>query len=161
MMRVGHGIDAHRFGGPGPVIVCGVVVDDTRGVEATSDGDVAAHAVTDAVLGAAALGDIGMLAPVGDPESADADSLGLLGRAVAAAVDAGFRLVNVDVTVVAQTVYVSPFRDEMRQRLAGAMALGVEAVSVKATTTDGLGFLGRDDGIAALATVTLATSQPE
>lgn len=154
-MRVGHGIDVHRFATTGPVRLLGVVVDDVRGVAATSDGDVAAHALTDALLGAAALGDIGEIAPSDAPESDDADSMAIL-RDVAAAVRmAGFEIGNLDVTIVAQTIRIAPHRTEMRTSVAVAVGVPVDAVSVKATTTDGLGFLGNDEGLAAFATAVL------
>lgn len=155
-MRVGLGVDVHRFGGRPPVLLGGVVVDGVRGLAGTSDGDVLAHAVTDAVLGAAALGDMGTHFPSSDPRWEDADSLEMLAAAVAMAADAGLRPVSVDATVVAETVAVAPHRDAIRKGLAGALGLPLPAVSVKATTTDGLGFLGADEGVAALATVVLA-----
>lgn len=155
-MRVGHGIDVHRFSNTGPVLLLGTLVDDIRGVEATSDGDVAAHALTDALLGAAALGDIGEIAPADAVESQDADSMTIL-RDVAAAVRmAGFAIVNVDVTIVAQTIRIAPHRTAMRDSVAATLGIDKESVSVKATTTDGLGFLGNDEGLAAFATAVIA-----
>ena len=154
-MRVGQGIDVHRFGGPGPVLMLGIVVDDIRGIAATSDGDVPAQALTDAVLGAAALGDIGMLAPASDPSSEGADSMDLLTKAVGLVADAGYEVVNVDVTIVSQSIRVAPYRLEMQERTAAALGIEMGAVSIKATTTDGLGMLGRDEGVAALATATI------
>ncbi len=159
--RVGWGFDAHRFGGSPPVKLGGVVVDADRGVEATSDGDVAAHALADALLGAAALGDLGAHFPSDDPRWRDADSMALLRDAVAAAAAAGVAPAFADVTVVAQTIRVAPHRAAIRRSLAQALGLGEERVSVKATTTDGLGFLGRDEGIAAVAVVTAAGIGPE
>lgn len=154
-MRVGHGIDVHRFSNTGPVVLLGVLVDDVRGVAATSDGDVAAHALTDALLGAAALGDIGEIAPPDAPESEDADSMGIL-RDVAAAIRmAGYEIVNVDVTIVAQTVRIAPHRAAMREKLRTTLGIATDDVSVKATTTDGLGFLGNDEGLAAMATAVI------
>lgn len=154
-MRVGHGIDVHRFSNTGPIVLLGVLVDDVRGVAATSDGDVAAHALTDALLGAAALGDIGEIAPAEAPESEDADSMAILHDTAAAVRMAGFRIVNVDVTIVAQTIRVAPHRAVMRDKLAATLGIATDDVSVKATTTDGLGFLGRDEGLAALATAVI------
>lgn len=150
-MRVGQGFDAHRFGGAGPVVLCGVVVDQDRGVEATSDGDVAAHALVDALLGAAALEDIGSIAPPEAAESHGADSMMILRAAGERVRAAGFSILNVDVTVIAETVRVAPHRTAMRSNVAEALSLSIEAVSVKGTTTDGLGMLGRDEGIAAVA----------
>jgi len=151
-VRVGHGFDAHRFSSIGHVTLAGVVVDTSRGVHATSDGDVLAHAVGDALLGAVALGDLGELFPSGDPHWQDADSMRLLGTVVERLEGLGYRISSVDATVIAQTVRVAPHRETMRANLAAVLRLPPDAVSVKATTTDHMGFLGRDEGIAALAT---------
>lgn len=151
IVRVGSGFDAHRFGGSGRLLLGGVVADSARGVEATSDGDVAAHALCDALLGAAGLGDMGMHFPSSDDRFAGADSMGLLAEVVRLVSEAGWRVGNADVTVVSQSVRVSPVREEMRDRLAGVLDVGRNAVSVKATTTDGMGAIGRDEGIAAKA----------
>lgn len=123
-------------------------------VEATSDGDVVAHSVTDAVLGAANLGDMGTHFPSSDDRWNGADSLDLLARAVTLAAEAGVHPVFVDVTIVVQSVMISPHRTAIRLGLAGALGLEESAVSVKATTTDRLGFVGRDEGIAAIAVLT-------
>jgi len=154
-MRVGWGIDVHRFGGPGPTLLAGVVVDADRGVEGTSDADVLAHAVGDALLGAAALGDLGTHFATSDPQWEGADSMVLLRRIVELIGGAGFRVSSIDATVIAQRVRVSPHREAIRERLAEAVGTEVAAVSVKATTTDGLGMLGRDEGLAALAVAVL------
>lgn len=148
-MRVGWGFDAHGFGGPGPLKLAGVVVSD-RGLAGTSDADVLAHAVADALLGAAALGDLGSFFPSSDPQWADADSMDLLSQVVDAVAGSGYHPVQVDATVISETVRVSPYRDEIRTRLAVSLGLTSGAVSVKATTTDRLGFLGRDEGVAAM-----------
>jgi 2-C-methyl-D-erythritol 2,4-cyclodiphosphate synthase len=152
-MRVGWGVDAHRFGGDGPTLLAGVVVDTDRGVEGTSDADVLAHAVADGVLGACALGDLGQHFPSSDPQWNGADSMAILTEAVAMAAAAGYAVGSVDVTVVAQRVRVAPHRDRIREALARTLRVDVSAVSVKATSTDGMGFLGRDEGVAALAAV--------
>jgi len=152
-MRVGHGFDAHRFSEDGVVILGGVTVDDGRGVAATSDGDVVAHAVADALLGAAAAGDLGDLFPSADPAWRGADSLGLVGVVVQRLQAMGLRATSIDVTLLAETVRIAPHRTAIRSNLAAVLQLPVEAVSVKATTTDGMGFVGRDEGLAALATV--------
>jgi 2-C-methyl-D-erythritol 2,4-cyclodiphosphate synthase len=123
-------------------------------VLATSDGDVAAHAVCDALLGAAGLGDLGQHFPSSDPQWAGAASLGMLSRVVALAAEVGVVAEFVDVTVVAEDVRVSPHRDAIRQGLASVLGLAQGDVSVKATTTDGLGLIGRGEGIAAMAVVT-------
>ena len=154
-LRVGHGLDAHRFGGRPPLRLAGVVVDSGRGMAATSDGDVVAHAAIDAILGAAAMGDIGALYPSSDPRWTDADSMEMLRSVSGLVASSGWAVSNIDITVVAETVRVSPHRSEMRTRLAAALGVGRERVSVKATTTDGLGWTGRDEGVAAWASVLL------
>jgi 2-C-methyl-D-erythritol 2,4-cyclodiphosphate synthase len=154
-MRIGWGFDAHRFGGSGPVVLAGVVVDPTRGMEATSDGDVVAHAVADALLGALALGDLGAFFPSSDPEMEGIESMELLARVVRIIEDRGHLVGNVDVTVVAQSVRIEPHRDEMRDELAATLRIDRSSVSIKATTTDGMGSIGRDEGIAVTAAVTL------
>lgn len=154
-MRIGWGFDAHRFGGSGPIVLAGVVVDPTRGIEATSDGDVVAHAVADALLGALALGDIGVHFPSSDPETEGMDSMELLAKVVRIVEDRGSLVGNVDVTVVAQSVRIGPHREEMRDRLAAIIRIDRSSVSVKATTTDEMGSIGRDEGIAVTAAVTV------
>lgn len=152
---VGLGFDAHPFGGPPPLKLAGVVVDRSRGLEATSDGDVAAHAVADAVLGAASLGDLGTFFPSGDARWQGADSMDLLRGVVGLAMSEGMTVGNVDLTVIAETVRVAPHREEMRTRLAVVLEVDTLRVSVKATTTDGMGFTGRGEGVAAWAAVLL------
>ena len=154
--RVGWGFDAHPLDGEPPLIVGGVTVSDAIGVSATSDGDVLAHAVTDAVLGACVLFDIGEHFPSSDAALAGADSLDLLGQAAVMAVAAGWRIEHVDATVVAQDVPIAPHRAEIRAKLASALGIVPDLVSVKATTTDGLGFIGRGEGLAAVAVVTIS-----
>ena len=154
-MRVGFGIDAHRFGGGNPLIVGGVVIAADRGVEATSDGDVALHAVIDAMLGAGALGDLGLHFPSSDPRWHGASSADMVSVAKSLLAGLGLRVVSVDVTVIAQSIRIAPVRDEMRVQIAAMLELDVDSVSVKATSTDGMGFLGRDEGIAATAVVTV------
>ena len=157
--RIGLGFDAHRFGNVPPVKLAGVVVDRERGVEATSDGDVAAHAVADALLGAAALGDLGTFFPSDDQRYQDADSMELLAETVRMVEEAGMGIGNVDVTVIAETLKVSPHRERIRKSLATVLGVGIHRVSVKATTTDQLGATGRDEGIAAWAAVLLVDSE--
>lgn len=155
-MRVGIGFDAHRFDmDPRPLVLGGVTVDQTRGLAATSDGDVVAHAITDAVLGAAGLGDMGDHFPSNDPRWELANSLEMLRAAVSAVATLGYRPHSVDVTVVAESVRVSPFRTEMREALASSLGLSIDNVSVKATSTDGMGSIGADEGMAALAVAVL------
>ena len=154
-MRIGWGFDAHCFDSGGPIVLAGIVVDPTRGIEATSDGDVVAHAVADALLGALALGDIGVYFPSSDPEMEGISSMNLLSRVTRIIEDRGSRVGNVDVTVVAQSVRIGPHRDAMRGQLASTMGIDRSSVSVKATTTDGMGSIGRDEGIAVTAAVTV------
>ncbi len=154
-VKIGWGFDAHRFGGDGPIVLAGVVVDEMRGIEATSDGDVVAHAVADALLGALALGDIGVHFPSSDPEMEGIDSMELLARVVRIIEDRAHLIGNVDVTVIAQSVRIGPHREEMRDRLAAIMRIDRSSVSVKATTTDAMGSIGRDEGIAVTAAVTV------
>ena len=154
-MRVGWGFDAHRIGGDGPMRICGVIVDGSRGLIGTSDGDVVLHAVADALLGAGALGDLGQYFPSSDPRWIDADSADLLSQVIGMLDETGAGATNVDVTIIAEKVRISPYRNAMRQRLADLLRLPVSQVSVKATTTDGMGYLGRDEGVAATAVVTL------
>jgi 2-C-methyl-D-erythritol 2,4-cyclodiphosphate synthase len=152
--RVGWGFDAHRLDGEPPLRLGGVIVSDTVGVSATSDGDVLAHAITDALLGACALGDLGEHFPSDDPASKGADSMGLLRRAVTMAADAGWTTAHVDATVVVESIRVAPHRAEIIAGLGEALSLSKSAVSVKATSTDGLGFVGRGEGLAAIAVLT-------
>lgn len=153
--RVGWGFDAHRLDGDPPLKLGGVVVSETEGVSATSDGDVLAHAVTDAVMGACVLGDIGEHFPSEDPASTDADSMDMLRHAVSLAAEAGWRTGHVDVTVLAETIRISPHRETIAANLAAALDVSPADVSVKATTTDGLGIVGRSEGLAAVAVVTV------
>lgn len=155
-VRVGWGYDVHRFTPDRPLILGGVVVDETRGVAATSDGDVIAHAVIDAVLGAAGLGDLGEHFPSDDPAWHDADSMAMLERVAMLAHGAGWYVAGCDVTVVAEEVRIAPHREAIRLQLGDRLGvMEPEAVSVKATTTDGLGFTGRDEGIAVTAVAVL------
>lgn len=152
-MRVGWGWDAHRFTAEGRVLLAGVVADSSRGVEATSDGDVLAHAVADALLGAAAMGDLGSLFASGDERWSGADSMGLLSDVVSRLAGAGWKPASIDATVIAEEVRVAPHREAIRGSLASALGLSDDTVSVKATTTDAMGFIGRGEGIAATAIV--------
>lgn len=157
-IRSGWGFDAHALGGDPPLKMGGVVVSDTEGLVATSDGDIVAHAVIDALMGACVLGDIGEHFPSDDPTSENTDSMFLLRQAATMALASRWRSVHVDVTVVAQTVKVAPHRDAIRSRLADALDMTPESVSVKATTTDGLGFIGKGEGMAAAAVVTVQST---
>jgi 2-C-methyl-D-erythritol 2,4-cyclodiphosphate synthase len=153
--RVGAGFDAHALEDDVPLVLGGVPIDHPRGLAGHSDGDVLAHALTDALLGAAGLEDIGALFPSGDPELAGADSLELLARAWEQVKELGWELANADVVLVGEEPRVAPHRDEMRRRLAAALGVEPELVAVRATTTDGLGFAGRGEGLAAQAVALL------
>jgi 2-C-methyl-D-erythritol 2,4-cyclodiphosphate synthase len=152
-LRVGLGFDAHRFGGKSPLVLGGVIVDHERGLEATSDGDAAAHAVSDALLGAVGLGDMGTHFPSSDEGWRGADSMLMLDTVVKLVRASGWWVNNVDLTIIAQNVRIDPHRQAMR--LALSDVLETESVSVKATTTDTMGFTGRGEGLAALAVVTV------
>ena len=154
-LRVGTGSDAHAFAVGVPLVVGGVRIEHPRGLAGHSDGDVLAHALTDAVLGAAGLEDIGALFPPGDPALAGADSIELLSGAWRRVREAGWELVNADVVLVGEEPRLAPHRDEMRARLAAAVGVEPERVAVRATTTDGLGFTGRREGLAAHAVALL------
>lgn len=154
-MRIGWGFDAHRIGADGPMIIGGVVVAEDRGLVGTSDGDVALHAVADAVLGAAALGDLGSHFPSTDEQWHGADSMDLLSQVAVMARGAGLLVDSVDLTIVAEKVRIGPHRESIRTKIAGVLDLPIGRVSVKATSTDGMGFIGSDEGIAAVAVVVL------
>lgn len=154
-MRTGIGYDLHPHEPGRPLVLGGVRVPHEAGLAGHSDGDALAHAIIDALLGAVALGDIGTHFPSEDKRYRDASSIELLRRTVALVGGAGYRVVNVDSTVIAEAPKLAPFVDDMREALAGALGVELAAVSVKATTSDGLGAIGRGEGIAALATVLL------
>ncbi len=154
-LRVGIGIDAHAFAAGAALVLGGVQIEHPQGLAGHSDGDVLAHALTDAVLGAAGLGDIGELFPSDDPLLAGADSVDLLARAWAEVEAIGWRLVNAQVVLIGQEPRLAPHREEMRRRLAGALGVAPQRVSVQATTTDRLGFTGRGEGLAAQAVALL------
>ena len=150
-LRIGHGYDVHRLVEGRALILGGVTVPFDRGLLGHSDADVLTHAVMDALLGAAALGDIGKLFPDSDEAYAGADSIALLERVTALLREHGWQVGNVDATVVAQTPKLAPYIPEMRRHLAEAMGLDVDCVSVKATTEEKLGFTGSGEGMAAHA----------
>lgn len=152
-LRIGHGYDVHRFGGSKPLMLCGIAIPFDRGLLAHSDGDVALHALCDAILGALALGDIGKHFPDTDSRFAGADSGALLRHCVALAAEQGYALVNADLTIAAQRPKLAPHIDAMRQRIAELVQIDVDRISVKATTTEKLGFVGREEGIAVDAVV--------
>lgn len=155
-MRIGIGYDSHRFAPGRRLILGGVEIPFERGLAGHSDADAVAHAVTDAILGAAALGDIGTHFPPSDPEWRDADSLVLLEQAVRLLEEHGHRVVNVDVTVICEAPKLAPHVPAMRERLAAALGIGSAQVSVKAKSNEGMGWIGRGEGIAALAVALVA-----
>lgn len=150
-MRIGHGYDVHKLTENRKLILGGVEIPFEKGLLGHSDADVLLHAISDALLGAAALGDIGKLFPDNDPEYEGADSLVLLEKVSSRLGKEGFRIVNIDATVLCQAPKLRPHIDEMRKNIARACELSVSAVSVKATTEEGLGFTGTGEGIAAHA----------
>ena len=153
--RVGMGVDAHALEEGVPLVLGGVVIDYPRGLAGHSDGDVVAHALIDALLGAANLGDIGSLFPSDDEQYRGASSLDLLWEAYREVRDAGWELVNADCVLVAEEPRIGPVRDEMCERLASVLGVEVGRVTVRATTTDGLGYTGRGEGLAAHAVALL------
>jgi 2-C-methyl-D-erythritol 2,4-cyclodiphosphate synthase len=154
-LRIGIGVDAHGFSAGARLVVGGVEFPGEPGLAGHSDGDVVAHALVDAVLGAAGLGDIGSFFPSEEAEWEGASSLTFLERAMAAVREAGYELVNADCVLVGERPRIAPVREEMEASLAAALGVGPGQVSVRATTTDGLGFTGRGEGLAAQAVALL------
>ena len=154
-MRIGHGFDVHAFGGDGPVTLGGVKIDYAQGLLAHSDGDVVLHALADALLGAVALGDIGHHFPDTDAAFKGIDSRILLRKVFTEVGSAGYRIGNVDITVMAQAPKLAAHISAMRTAIAADLACDISQVNVKATTTEKLGFVGRKEGIAAEAVVLL------
>lgn len=159
--RVGFGYDSHRFAPGGPLRLGGVDIPSDRSLLGHSDGDAIAHAITDAVLGAAGAGDIGAMFPDGDPANRGRDSVGMLARAVATARELGWVVGNVDVTVVAESPRIGPHRDAMRDALAPALGIAIGDISIKGKSNEGMGWIGRGEGIACFAVATLAPARPE
>jgi 2-C-methyl-D-erythritol 2,4-cyclodiphosphate synthase len=154
-LRVGLGLDAHALADGVRLVLGGVEIESPRGLAGHSDGDVISHALIDALLGGAGLGDIGSLFPPGEPEWEGASSLDLLRRAAAQVREAGWELVNADCVLIGEEPRIAPLREQMRERLAEALGVGAERVNVRATTTDKLGFTGRGQGLAAQAVALL------
>ena len=154
-MRVGIGYDSHRFDRSRPLILGGVEFPGEPGLAGHSDADAICHALTDAVLGAAGMGDIGAMFPDTDPANAGADSIEMLQRAVDAVGRAGHRVHNVDVTVIAERPKIGPRRDEVVARLASVLGTGTDAVSIKGKTNEGMGWIGRGEGLGVMAVATL------
>ncbi len=150
-LRIGLGVDAHAFGDGVPLVLGGIRIEHPRGLRGHSDGDVVAHALTDALLGAAGLADIGALFPSDDPRYRGADSVELLVAAYRDVQEAGYELVNADCILIGQEPRIAPHRAEMGERLSAALGAPTGSVSVRATTTDALGFTGRGEGLAAEA----------
>lgn len=157
-VRIGLGVDAHAFGDGVPLVLGGVSIDHPRGLVGHSDGDVLAHALTDALLGAAGLADIGALFPSDDERYRDADSLVLLAEAYRRVAEVGWELASADCVLIGEAPRIAAHREAMRDRLAGALGVGRERVNVRATTTDRLGFTGRGEGLAAQAVALLRPS---
>jgi 2-C-methyl-D-erythritol 4-phosphate cytidylyltransferase/2-C-methyl-D-erythritol 2,4-cyclodiphosphate synthase len=158
MIRTGTGFDVHRLAEGEELWLCGVRIEHDRGLAGHSDADVGLHAVVDAILGACALGDIGQHFPPSDPRWKDAASSQFVSHAVTLAKDAGYSVGNVDLTLICEAPKIGPHRDAMRAKLAALLGVGLEQVSIKATTTERLGFTGRGEGIAAQAAATLVSS---
>ena len=156
MFRIGNGYDVHRLVEGRDLIICGVKIPHRLGLLGHSNADVALHALADALLGAAALGDIGQHFPDTDPSYSGVDSRLLLRNVVALLADKGFKIENVDVTIIAQAPKMSPHIEQMRQNVADDLGIALDCVSVKATTTERLGFTGREEGIAALASALIS-----
>ncbi|QYK14092.1 2-C-methyl-D-erythritol 2,4-cyclodiphosphate synthase [Shewanella rhizosphaerae] len=157
-IRIGHGFDVHKFGGELPLILGGVEVPYDTGLVAHSDGDVVLHAISDAILGAMALGDIGKHFPDTDPDFKGADSRVLLRHCYQLALDKGYRLGNLDVTIIAQAPKMLPHIQAIRECLSAVLESDIEAINVKATTTEKLGFTGRKEGIAVEAVVLMCAA---
>ncbi|MGA9774503.1 MAG: 2-C-methyl-D-erythritol 2,4-cyclodiphosphate synthase [Candidatus Dormiibacterota bacterium] len=158
---VGLGLDVHRFGGPGPLRLGGVDVDHPVGLLGHSDGDVLLHAVADAILGAAGLGDLGEHFPPSDERWRGASSVGLLARVIEKVAESGLRIGGVDATVVAQEPRLQPYRARMAEVLSEVIGCPLGLVSVKLKTSDGLGLTGRGEGVAALAVASVTPIGPE
>jgi len=159
MSRVGIGYDAHRFAAGRRLVLCGVEVEHELGLDGHSDADVATHALMDAILGASGLSDIGELFSDSDPRFKDASSVDLLREVVTQAATAGWRIGNVDLVLILQRPRLASFRDAMKGSLAEALGVGPAAVGIKATTTEGMGFAGRGEGVAAMAVCLLVSDE--
>jgi len=150
-IKIGIGYDSHRFAAGRPLVLGGVAIPHDQGLDGWSDADAVAHALIDAILGAAALGDIGQMFPPDNPKWKDAKSLDLLRKATLKAAELGYSVVSADVTIITEVPKLSGYVDEMRERLAEAAVTGFSNMSVKAKTNEGMGFIGRGEGIAVIA----------
>jgi len=155
MFRIGQGYDSHRFVDGRPLMLGGVQIDHPQGLAGHSDGDAMLHALTDAILGAIGAGDIGEQFPDTDPQYAGADSAAFVAKALAMAKEKGFGVVNCDLTVIAESPRLGPHKDAIRRRVAELLGVGPHVVSVKAKSNEGMGFIGRGEGLAAMAAVLL------
>lgn len=155
MIRIGHGFDVHKFGGAGPITMAGIKIPHDQGLIAHSDGDVALHALCDALLGALALGDIGKHFPDTDAAYSGVDSRLLLKNVYQKVLEKGYKLGNLDITIVAETPKMAPFIEQMRAEIATVLQSSIDQVNVKATTTEKLGYTGRKEGIATHAVALL------
>lgn len=153
MIRIGQGYDVHRFNDGDHIILGGVIIPYEKGLEAHSDGDVVLHALADAILGAAGLGDIGKHFPDTDPEFKGADSRVLLRHVYKIVQEKGYKLINADITIIAQAPKMLPYINDMRTNIAADLQVDIDFINVKATTTEKLGFEGRKEGIAVQAAV--------
>ena len=153
--RVGIGYDSHRYSPRRPLTLGGVLITSEMGLEGHSDADAICHALTDAILGAVGLGDIGEMFPDNDPANKDRDSIGMLEAAVMRVSEAGYIVGQVDVTLIAETPKLAPYRDRIRGRLATALGIDSKSVSVKGKTNEGMGWIGRKEGLACIAVATL------
>lgn len=156
-MRIGTGYDSHRFDSERPLVLGGVVIPDHAGLMGHSDGDALAHAVIDAILGAAAAGDIGSHFPPSDDAWRGADSIDLLRRSTEILAEHGYCVVNIDVTVVCETPRIAPHAEQMRSRLAEAMGIPASSVSIKGKTNERMGWIGRGEGLAVHAVALIET----
>ncbi len=154
-MRIGIGYDAHRLARGRPLVLGGVEIPFEQGLEGWSDADVVVHAIIDALLGAAALGDIGTHFPTNDPAYEGISSIVLLSRTRNLLKEQGWRISNIDATIIAERPLIHPFVDQMRQNISQALSISKSQVGIKATTTEGLGFTGREEGIAAYSVALL------
>jgi len=158
-MRIGHGFDVHKLEAGKPLVLCGVNIAHTHGLKAHSDGDVAIHALCDAMLGAAALGDIGRHFPDTDVKNKNRNSREFLLEVKQLTQNAGLKLNNLDLTIVAQKPKLAPYIEKMQRSLSGILSTDIANINIKATTAEGLGFTGREEGIAAHAMVLLTDSE--
>lgn len=154
-MRIGHGIDTHKFGGHNPLIICGVKIPYKKGLISYSDGDVALHALIDAILGAASLGDIGNMFPSTDPKFKKSNSRILLKKGYSKVLRNGFYINNIDITIITETPKISPYVLKMKKNISKDLRCNINSINIKSTTNDNLGFIGRKEGITSIAVILL------